>query len=66
MINDNALFIAQIKSLDKTLDVEFGSVFDEDVPAGAAPAIKQPLESFAAAAVGAAVAVKLETRFEEA
>ena len=59
MINDDALFRAQIESLDKTLDEEFGSVFDEDVPAGAAPAIKQPLESFAAAA-----AVKLGTRFE--
>ena len=59
MINNDALFRAQIESLDKTLDEEFGSVFDEDVPAGAAPAIKQPLESFAAAA-----AVKLGTRFE--
>ena len=36
------------------------------MPAGAAPAIKQPLESFTAAATGAAAAVKLETRFEEA
>ena len=64
MINDDALFRAQIESLGKTLDEEFGSVFDEDVPAGAAPAIKQPLESFTAAAAGATAAVKLETRFE--
>ena len=67
MMSNDALFIAQVDSADKALDeVLFGSVFDEDVPAGVAPAIKQPSERFAAAAAGAAAAVKLEMHFAEA
>ena len=67
MMSNDALFIAQVNSADKALDeVLFGSVFDEDVPAGVAPAIKQPSERFAAAAAGAAAAVKLEMHFAEA
>ena len=51
MMNDDALFTAQVDSADKTLDeVLVGSVFVEDVPAGAAAAIKQPAECFTAAA----------------
>ena len=61
MMNKYALFRQQIDILKKTLNEEFGSVFDEDLPAGAATAIKQP-EGFAAAAAGAAAAIKLETQ----
>ena len=59
MMNKYALFRQQIDILKKTLNEEFGSVFDEEFPAGAATAIKQP-ERFTAAAAGAAAAIKLE------